>query len=781
MPASQPPAPAAKPNWIADGLLWLLLALAAFTVPRPPTLELDASWRMTMGYAFAHGLQWGKDLVFTYGPLGFVMGKTYWGQLFWEMIAWQAFQAALAATLFVSEGRRLAGVQRFAFFAFAVLFGVVYEDALEMIVIVLLGWQLLRRADEDEPRAGWLHAALLALYGAVKFTNLLLAGVAVAAAVVLALLHRRSRVAVVNAATFAGTSVLLWILCGQNPLNLPAYLLSCLEFSGGYTDGMSIPTPDAPFRTALLVAGLVAAGFILQFRASPRRNFTIAATLFCSAFLFLNWKHGFVRADGHMIGFFICALLPITAFPALFGDGLRRWLRWLLLIPAGLLCVVGIEQALPGMVRGIVGQLQEQLWTRAHQLTHWEQFRQGLRDQMHQQRLDHDLHFVRDEVGDATIDILGFEQAIALFNKFNYRPRPVFQSYCAFSAPLAQRNLDYYASPRAPQYALLKLQAIDNHLPAMDDARLLNYFVHAYDYVLTDKDWQLWRRRPDAPPAERVAPRRLRTSAVALRAPVELGELSQQSLWVTVDLRPSLLGRIRGFLYKQPLVFLVVEDTAGATSRYRMPPDLGRGGFLLNPLVENLENYLNAAGGGGPVRRVAKLFVDVEGGESCFQSQAEIGLFAVTPAEAGLRYRQALERAKLAALGRPPTSIQSYAPPSEAKINGQPVLVAHAPSRIEYELPAGATTITGRFGYLPAAYEGDARTGGAEFRVVWSDGTVEHTLFSRTLDPRNNPADRGLHSFSASLAGVTGRVFLVVDPGSDNGWDWTAWSGVEIR
>ncbi len=781
MSASPSPAPAAKPNLVADILLWLLLALAAFTVPRPPALELDASWRMTMGYAFAQGLQWGTDLVFTYGPLGFVMGKTYWGQLFWGMIAWQAFQAALAATLFVAEGRRLAGVQRFAFFAAMVLFGVVYEDALEMIVIVLLGWQLLRWADEDEPRAAWPHTALLALYGAVKFTNLLLAGVAVAAAVVLALLHRRTRVALVNAATFAGTTLLLWVLCGQNPLNLPAYLLSCLEFSGGYTDGMSIPTPDAPFRTALIVAGLVAVGFILQLVASPRRKFTLAATLFCAAFLFLNWKHGFVRADGHMIGFFICALLPITAFPALFGEGLHRWLRWLLFVPAGLLCVVGIDQALPGMARGIVGQMQNHLWTRAHELTHWQQFRQGLRDQMHQQRLDHDLHFVRNEVGTATLDVLGFEQAIALFNKFNYRPRPVFQSYCAFSAPLAQRNLDYYASPRAPQYALVKLQAIDNHLPAMDDARLLNYFVHAYDYVLTDKDWQLWRRRPDAPPAERVAPRRLRTTSVALRAPVELGELSQQPLWVTVDLRPSLLGRIRGFLYKQPLVFLVVEDTAGATSRYRMPPAIGRGGFLLNPLIENLENYLNAAGGGGPVRRVAKLFVDVEGDEFCFQSQAEIGLFAVTPAEAGLRYRQALERAKLAALGRPPTSIQSYAPPAEGRISGQPVLVIHAPSRVEYELPAGATTIRGRFGYLPAAYEGDARTGGAEFRVVWSDGTVEHTLFSRFLDPRENPADRGLHSFSVPLAGVTGRIYLVIDAGSDNGWDWTAWTGVEIR
>ena len=782
MSAKDTSAPAERFNPLASLLLWVLIALAAFTFPRPPTLELDASWRMTMGYAFAHGLQMGTDLVFTYGPLGFVMGKTYWGQLFWEMIAFQAFQAALVAWLFVSVGRRLSGLHRVAFFAFAVLFGVVYEDALEMIAIALLGWRLVLKADKDEPRTDWLAAALLALYGAVKFTNLLLAGFAVAIAIGLALYRHAPRVAAHIAAIFAATTVALWLLCGQNPLNIPAYLIASLEVSSGYNNAMSLPTPQAPFVSGLIVAGLLLPALAFHVCTSERRPRAIATAALCAAFLFLNWKHGFVRADGHMIGFFICALLPITAFPRLFGVT-NRWIAYLVLLPAGLFAVLGIEQALPGMARGIIAQQQDRVWSNIHSFTHWQEFRDGLRAKMHDQRVQNDLHDVRDRIGGATVDVLGFEQAIALFNKFNYRPRPAFQSYGVYNAPLARRNLDYYAAAAAPAYALLKIQTIDGRLATMDDPLLLNYFLHAYDYVLEEKGWQLWRRRPDAPAAERVAPRRLRTVSAAIGQFVDLGELSHQPLWVTVDLRPSLFGRIRDFVYKQPLVSLVVEDTAGGTSRYRLPPDAGRAGFMLNPIVENVADFI-AFGGGQPARRVARLSVEVDDGRAWFKSQAEIGLFALTSADTAQRYRNTLERARLAALGVPPASIKAYAAPAEGRIDGHPVLVAHAPSRIEYSVPAGATAISGRFGILPAAYEGDARTNGAEFRVVAADGPVERVLFTRYLDPRNNPADRGLQTFSAPLAAIAdGRVFLVIDsgPGGDNGWDWTAWSGVEIR
>ena len=785
MSESKPSLPAEKPNRLGDFLLWLLIALAIFTFPRPPALELDSSWRMALGYAFTKNLQWGTDLVFTYGPLGFLMGKTYWGQLFWEMVGWQAFQAMVFSFLLLSEGKRLQGVARFFYFAFVLLLGVIYEDALHMIAIALLGWRVIRRADEESPRAQLWAAALLAVLGAVKFTNLMFAGVAVALAAALALYRRAPRAAALNLGVFAGTTLVIWLLCGQNPLNFPAYVVSSLQVSSGYNDGMSLPTAANVLVTGLLVAALVVAYLVLHVRASTRRAFALANVALCSAFLFLNWKHGFVRADGHLIGFFICALLPITAFPALLADApALRWIRQALLLPAGILCLVGIEQALPGNFRGSANQLMDHVWGRVSNISHWSYFRQTLRDQMLVQRKASQLDKVNATVGRATIDIIGHQQAIAIFNKLNYHPRPVFQSYSAYSAPLARRNLDFYASKDAPEYVLLTIETLDGRLPTMDDPLLLNYLLHAYDYVLTEKTWQLWRRRPDAPAPETVAPRRLTTKELAFGETLDVSDRAQQPTWITVDLQPSLFGRIRKFLYKQPLVHLVVEDTAGLTSRYRLPPDEGRAGFILNPLIEDLADYVNAAGL-KPKRRVARVRLEVEGGDRFFfRPRAAVGLFALTPSEAGVRAQAVNERAKYSVFAVMPTAVHAHTSPANVTIDGITCLVAHAPSDLEFAVPAGATTMVGRFGYPTGAYEGDAMTNGADFRVVWNDGTTEHVLFQRYLDPKKNPADRGLHSFAAPLSGVTsGRVHLVIDvgPGGDNGWDWTAWTGVEIH
>jgi hypothetical protein len=785
MTESTPSIPAEQPNRLGDFLLWLLIGLAIFTLPRPPALELDASWRMTLGYAFTKNLQWGTDIVFTYGPLGFLMGKTYWGQLFWEMVGWQVFQAMVFSFLLLSEGKRLRGVSRFFYFAFVLLLGVIYEDALHMIAIALLGWRLLRRADEETPRAQLWAAALLAVLGAVKFTNLLFAATAVALAAALALYRRAPRAAALNAGAFAGTYLAVWLLCGQNPLNLPAYVIGSLQVSSGYTDGMSIPTPADALGSGLLVAALLATCLVLHVRDSRRRAFALANATLCAAFLFLNWKHGFVRADGHMIGFFICALLAIVAFPSLFADApAGRWARQLILLAAALLCLVGFNQALPGSLRGTGNQLMDHVWGRVATVAHWEEFRQGLRAQMHAQRKDSQLDQVHAAVGTATVDVIGHLQAVALFNKLNYHPRPVFQSYSAYSAPLSRRNLDFYGSKDAPEYVLLAIETLDGRLPTMDDSLLLNYLPHAYDYVLTEKSWQLWRRRPDAPSPAAVAPRRLSTSKLALGEALEVSERGAQPTWISVDLTPSLFGRIRKFLYKQPLVQLVVEDTAGQTTRYRMPPEEGRAGFIINPLIEDVADFVNAAGL-TPKRRVARVRVEVEGGDRFFfRPRAEVGLFALTASEAGVRAQAVKERAVFAVFTVMPSAVHTYAPPSPAVIDGISCLVLHAPSDLEFTVPAGATTMVGRFGYPPSAYTGDAKTNGADFRVVWNDGTTEHVLFHQYLDPRKTPADRGLHSFAAPLAGVTGgRVHLVIDagPGGDNGWDWTAWTGIEIR
>ena len=388
-------------------------------------------------------------------------------------------------------------------------------------------------------------------------------------------------------------------------------------------------------------------------------------------------------------------------------------------------------------------------------------------------------------VGNATVDSFGgYMPGLALLNGLNYRPRPVFQSYAAFTPRLARLNHDFYASARAPDYTLVKIQSIDDRLPAFDDSLLLNLLLYRYDYMMAEKGFQLWHRRADAPDPALVAPRRLRTIALPINTPLELEELSKEHVWVEIDLPFSLLGRLRNFLYKAPFVHLVIKDTDGRESYYRLPLLQARTGFILTPLIENITDYMNFAGG-HPKRLVRRFTVEVAAADrKYFAPSARVGLFSLTPSEAGARYLSQVEQARFWMFKTAPISSNAFVATSETEIDGRRAIVMHAPSEMEFLVPADARTISGAFGYVPGAYQGDGHTDGAEFRVVWVDGTDQAVLFSRYLDPRNQPTDRGLQSFQASLQGHTrGRLRLEIDPGPrhDTGWDWTAWTEIEIK
>ncbi|MGF7210515.1 hypothetical protein GGE65_005122 [Skermanella aerolata] len=58
-------------------LLVTLVILCVPWSPWMPSAGLDPSWVFVLHHAFAEGWQWGKDIVFTFGPLGFNYAGMY--------------------------------------------------------------------------------------------------------------------------------------------------------------------------------------------------------------------------------------------------------------------------------------------------------------------------------------------------------------------------------------------------------------------------------------------------------------------------------------------------------------------------------------------------------------------------------------------------------------------------------------------------------------------------------------------------------------------------------
>lgn len=775
-----------SPN-IARRLGWtsvfLLFAFGIFNLPIYPSVDLDPSWRMALGYFSQQGSQFGTDVVFTYGPLGFVTGKTYSGIQFWSLIAGQALLAVVSAAVLTAQARRLQGYSLLFGLGFFSLFGIIYEDALHMLVIVLLGFFALRQVD----RLRWPILAVLSVvlagFSLVKFTDFVLAAGMVCTVAGYAAYRRQWRACVILIATYAVMLSVIWLGLGQNLGHLPAYVANSWEVSQGYQWAMGFPTPNLQLGLGLfvLVVLIAYAGFHLVFHADKPR--AVANLTLIGVFTYMNWKHGFIRPDGHMIGFFICAMLPLTNYPVLLDDTPRfsRLHRWAFLV-AILASLWAMESSIWGVVRGSLGTFQGRIWNNVAAIVDWDGTQLQYRDRLQVARQTTNLPRVRELAGQATIDVLGSEQGIALLNRFNYKQRPVFQGYSVFTPALSKLNAKFYAAPTAPYYVLMKIQSIDTRLPTMDDPEVLQMLMHRYIFQFQEGGFLLWKRKSGEFDAAKFTPRRLRTQILALDQPMQLTPAeSDLPLWLKVDLQPSWLGRLRAFLYKPPQVKLRINLANGDVVEYLMPLPQGRTGFIINPLVEDHIDYLQFASN-QLIKRVTSIALVLnEGDAKFFSPSTRYELSALPPGEATPSYLPKDLAKTFYMFKNCPVTYEAALPVSVSQLSDKPVAMLHAPSQMVFELPPRSKNLSGQFGMLTGSYTGDGHTNGAEFLIYWSDGSRRVDLFRRFLNPGSLDTDRGLQDFSIAVDRFYGgRIYFETKPGpyGDNGWDWTTWTNV---
>src|SRR2546425_1524775 len=162
--------------WLVNALCFVLLVAALFSYPAYPSFGLDASWLMALGQFFHDGLQFGPDVTFTFGPLGFLYGNTYMGLHFWSLIFWQLLAGAVFAIIIIDGAQLLTGIRRIVYFGFFLFLSNVSTDAVHLMIIVMIGFALISRSNEVWRWTTVLLVLFLALLASIKFTNLLLAG-----------------------------------------------------------------------------------------------------------------------------------------------------------------------------------------------------------------------------------------------------------------------------------------------------------------------------------------------------------------------------------------------------------------------------------------------------------------------------------------------------------------------------------------------------------------------------------------------------------------------------
>jgi hypothetical protein len=306
--------------------------------------------------------------------------------------------------------------------------------------------------------------------------------------------------------------------------------------------------------------------------------------------------------------------------------------------------------------------------------------------------------------------------------------------------------------------------------------------MHRYDYVHTERGFQLWKRRAQFRRVGSELPGFLRHEAITLNQPLPLGELTHKRLWATLHIQPSWWGHLRNIVYKTPMVHLALEDTQGRRSTFRLTLPQVATGFILNPLLEDSVGYVCFAMGAANRQVRAMTLVVPEEDRKFFHDMARLELSELPSASDGTTCRELSMHMYFWMFPSAPTDYEAPFTPQEVQIDARLAVMLHAPSKLEFAELEGATSVSGAFGFVDTAYTGSGRTDGATFRILWQDSHRQVGLYERRLDPLNVPGDRGLQDFRIDLKGLSGgKLVLQIDPDATGNWDWTAWTGVKIE
>lgn len=576
---------------LAACLLWLDI----FAMPLSPVIpDLDPSWSGALIHFSAQGLQFGKDVVFTYGPLGHLISFVYTGELFSVRLIWEFVSKTLFVLVLCFTTVRLAAFWRPFFFLFVLLFiwADPISDALYFLVICCLAAFLLKQGHSSRA-LNILAGILFAIFSLVKFTYFLLVVPALVLILACHCQQRRFTRAILLGLVFLGAFAVCWGLAGQQYGNLLSYLTTSMDISFGYKEAMGLP---AASTTIALAGGLAALLALMQcallFLHSRQLPVLFAALFFVGETL-LSWNRAFTRADGHVLSFFsLCPVALLTMWIVVRPGATIRHIAYTINLLVFAICLFGLFLHAPVAVTNCVAHTTARIHQAWNVVTNLPARAKQLHGQLTVAKAAYALPRVQTEVGRQTVDVFGSEQGIALLNDLNYMPRPVFQGYTAYTPALIKANTEFYSSIQAPAYVLFKYQTIDDRYPGLDDAGVLKQLLFNYKPLFDEKGYSLWKRIQPAKPIQ--APFTT-TKSVAFDS--ECVTPAGEILWLQLDLKKSLHGQALGLFYKPPIVRIRVTDSSGRRLSHRLIPSMASSGFLINPHLKTARQVLRLAGG----------------------------------------------------------------------------------------------------------------------------------------------------------------------------------------
>jgi len=598
--------------FVLFGVLWMYTAL--LTLPfgyNMPDKGLDPSHQFGSNYFPNAGFKYGSDLIFTYGPLGYLVYPEHVGN---HIAVANAVRAAVWLLLVVHIVLlcRL-GVNGFCkslllMAALAAVRNLLLSsfDYYMVAVLLVLVIYLIERPNAWPAQISVV--VIVGVLGLVKFTAYVLAlggaGLLLTMSMSPARGIRLSRRDVYFGLATGIALPVAFLVHNFSVRGLVDYLYGLLQLSSGYNEALSLPSKSEDLFYVMISGTALSAGVIY---ACIRRALTWKAA---PVLLFLTWisfKHGFVRDGGHCIYTFCFEIMLAAVLICLLRRGSQLILPYVVAFP--FFVVVGLS----GINVHWQNVWTEAFWSSANtrqpaaDLLDWtataSRINEAAKTTDEFRTLPQEL---RARLQDSTVTVFPWEVAYARSGQFKLQPLYTMQAYSASTQYLDRKTAGRLAAKRS-EYVLFDWESIDERHPLLDVPATWMALVDNYELAeVASRKLVLKRRSAPVNHRQHV----LQEFAFPIGKWIDLPD-TKTNLWARLLMPYSILGTVRKTIYKTRAVYLSVRS-GETTARFRVVPGVLSSAFPLTALPVDLDGFVNLLRSGRIDAPITRIRLDVE-------------------------------------------------------------------------------------------------------------------------------------------------------------------------
>lgn len=596
-------------SWMNEGqqlinkiLYWSFQILVFITVvflfvpfsPEMPKEGLDPSWAFGLNQAISQGLLFGQDMIFTYGPFVFLYTKLYHPAVAYSMIvAALYFSITYGGLLFFLLKNKPWYFLVFIWLALMTTLmvkdAIFYTYPLLVAIYCFNSVNMKKQLNHDYKLSPAVLTLLFFPFGLLPLIkgSFLFACLAISGFSFLLFLTEKKWIqAITVISSFLFSLLFFWIISGQPIINLYHYFISSSAIISGYGEAMGINGNLSEIAFYLLAAFILLSLLLIENNAYSSK-LKLFISLSFSVYLFLAFKGGFVRHDGHAM--IAASAILIAGVCVFFVANLKK--AAIVVFFASLACI-GINLHYMGMQFFAYN-------IRSFYLSNWNGVKKSFADnQWREQEFNKSLVQIQDKVKfpkfKGTTDIYSYSQSYLIASRNYWNPRPVLQSYSSYTPSLAQIDKKHLLSKKSPDNLIFKLETIDSRMPSLENGPSWPVFLSYYQPSTLENDYLYLYKKSSTEGTPNT--KNIQEAYYSLGENVFVPNLSTP-VFVEIHMEQSIFGKLMNIIYKPSQLQISLHLKNGTTKSYRIIPEMAKSEFLISPLVEHTTEFSLLYGG----------------------------------------------------------------------------------------------------------------------------------------------------------------------------------------